>query len=390
MENQQSDSTNLSFCTGCGAKLPTNITVNFCGMCGAAVNPAFAGVAAKQPSRGSLSVRQWTAVTLIALGIFIPSVLFTGWKTGPVPTDTIVPAAKSSAEEPFEIPAKFRPVQDAASKAPNDLKLQNEYAAVLVSLIREKEEPPQALVLEAVEQLSRILALNPLEPDAILSLADISFNQQIFSKAAELYQRFLALRPNDLEVRTRYGSALMFQGEFDRSIEQQNQVLKTDPKNFQATAYLAIATGQKGDIASARKIAERAIAVAPNEEAKTKLQAFIASLDKRPAASMMTPSEQNPRPETGAVVPNASTQRSSSAFEQALLNNPVAGRKVEAITIKGSVATARMNNFPMAAMPPYAKDKFYSSLVDAAGQSGVKTVVFVDAASGAELERKEF
>lgn len=382
---QNNASTNPSFCTACGAPVPKTPNAKFCAMCGTSIAT---GRGNNGGASQVLSAKHWAIIFGLALAIFVPTVFFTDWKTGKVPPPmggSIGGEAGSTSEEPFNLPIKYKAVQDAALKAPNDLKLQNEYAAVLVGLIREQEEPPQGLILEAVEQLSKILAINPLEPDALLSLADISFNQQIFSKAAGLYERFLALRPNDEEVRTRYGSSLMFQGEFDKSIEQQKMVLKKNPKSFQATAYLAIAIGQKGDVAAARTTAKRALELAPNDEAKKRLQAFIDSLDKKPAG--LKPDEAQPRQETGAVAP---VDAGATSLEAALRNNPVAGRKFGSLTISGDTATVKMVDFPMQGMPPFAKDKFYSSLADAAKSSGVKTIIFVDSATGNEMDRKSW
>jgi len=394
--NQNSNdasSANLSFCTNCGAALTAHAGARFCGMCGAGIS------ASETLAPSKMKSRQIFMIMGLALLVFIPVVFFTQWKTGVIPTDSVTQSMKAN-EEPFALPDKYRAVQDAAIKAPTDIKAQNEYAAVLVELLRESEQPAQGLILEAVEQLSRILAINPLEPDALLSLADISFNQQIFSKAAELYQRFLALRPNDDDVRTRLGSSLMFQGEFDRSIEQQKMVLAKNPKNFQAQAYFAVALGQKGEIAEARKAGKKALELAPNEEAKTRLTMFMESLDKKKegetaankeAKSNLAPSAPQGRQETGAVVPeNKTAGQSSGILENALRNNPVAGRKVASVKISGSIATVSMIDFPMQAMPPFAKTKFYSSLTEAAKSNDVKTIVFVDSKTGAELERKEF
>ncbi len=375
---QNTIQTNPLFCTSCGAAVSQNTAAKFCAMCGGSL-------AGGCRARSTLSVKHWSVIIVVTLMIFVPTVFFADWKSGKVPPPMGAGATTGGIEEVYELPTKFRGIQDAALKAPNDIKLQNEYAAVLVELIREEEEPPHGLVLEAVEQLSKILAINPLEPDALLSLADISFNQQIFSKAATLYERFLALRPTDEDVRTRYGSALMFQGEFDKSIEQQKMVLKTNPKSFQATAYLAIAIGQKGEIEESRKTAKRALALAPNDEARQRLQGFIDSLDKK--TTEIKPDQAQPRQATGAIVPS---QAAASPLESALRDNPVAGRKFESLAISGDTASAKMKDFPMQGMPPYAKEKFYASLAEAAKSSGVKTVIFVDSATGSELDRKSW
>jgi len=90
------------------------------------------------------------------------------------------------------------------------------------------------------------------------------------------------------------------------------------------------------------------------------------------------------------VPENLTAVQSSGILENALRNNPVAGRKVASVKISGSIATVSMIDFPMQAMPPIAKTKFYSSLTEAAKSNDVKIIVFVDSKTGAEIERKEF
>jgi hypothetical protein len=58
-------------------------------------------------------------------------------------------------------------------------------------------------------------------------------------------------------------------------------------------------------------------------------------------------------------------------------------------TGKNGTLLLLFRNFPMQAMPPFAKEKFFSGLKKAAADTkleGVTTLTFIDADSGAEME----
>jgi hypothetical protein len=70
--------------------------------------------------------------------------------------------------------------------------------------------------------------------------------------------------------------------------------------------------------------------------------------------------------------------------------NPVAGPKfVGHEEVKGDLRLT-FKDFPMAQMPPFAKEKFFGSLKKAAEEakiSSVKTISFIDLASGTSMEQ---
>jgi hypothetical protein len=98
------------------------------------------------------------------------------------------------------------------------------------------------------------------------------------------------------------------------------------------------------------------------------------------------------RPGQGeAIKPLESSETGIAGFILSVKNNPVAGDKFSAHEgPKDGVLTLKFRNFPMAQMPPFAKNKFFDRLKEGLrvnGVSGLKALEFVDAESGAVLER---
>jgi tetratricopeptide (TPR) repeat protein len=287
----------------------------------------------------------------------------------------------SAESEPPQISA----MRQELEKDPSDLSKLRVFAGMLGDVLRSNPAAPPALVFEAIDIFGRILQQEPNDPAALVMMADVSFDQRAFTKALDFYERYLKIDPNDLGARSRYASTLTFLGRYDESISELNAVLKTEPKNFPAMAYLAITYAQKGDIATAKKVGGDALAVAPSEDARARFSSFVSSLD--------APQGEEPAPKLGDAntLQQAETVPAGiGALEGALRANPVAGPKFFALR---QPSEARLElvyrDFPMAQMPPFAKEKFLGGVKAAIAQnklSQVQEVVFVDHQTGAVME----
>jgi hypothetical protein len=279
--------------------------------------------------------------------------------------------APKSAESP-----QLAAMRTKVQQSPDDLTALKVFAGMLGDSLRSNPSASPELVFEAIDVFGKILQKEPNDPTALVMMADVSFDQRAFTKALDFYERYLKIDPDDLGARSRYASTLTFLGRYEDSIRELNSVLKKEPSNFPAMAYLAITYAQKGDISTAKKIGGNALQVAPSEDARARFSSFVASLD-------------------GAAAENsaASTQTAStglSGLERSLRSNPVAGPKfVRADRGSAGSVTLVYRDFPMSQMPPFAKEKFISGVKAALQEnklSDVSQVVFTDAASGAQLE----
>ncbi len=268
--------------------------------------------------------------------------------------------------------------------APNDLSKLRVYAGMLGDKLRSNPDAPQGLVFEAVDALSRILNAEPNDPGALVMMADLSFDQKAFTKAADFYQRYLKLEPEDLGARARYASTLTFLGKYSESVSELDSVLKKDPKNFPAMAYLAITYAQSGDLVKAKELGGKALTIAPSEDARARFSAFVESLDQAGA-----PVSSSPQRGSAAQPEQPAVKTGLEGFIAVVRSNPVAGPKFVSFE-QGKDKTLKLlfRGFPMQGMPPFAKEKFFSNLKKAAVETkleGVSSLSFVDADSGAEM-----
>lgn len=275
-------------------------------------------------------------------------------------------------------------LRESIEKEPQNLEKLKMLAGMLGDKLRENPGVGGPVVFEAIDVLSRILAIEPNDPGALVMMADVSFDQRAFTKAKEFYEKYLKLEPTNLGARSRYASALTFLGEYDNSIKELDSVLKEDPKNFPAMAYLAITYAQRGDLGKAKELGTTALSLAPSDEARARFSAFVTSLNGDGAAGSSAPSASQPSP---ATVP---AQSGIEGFSAMIKANPVAGPKFARAELgKSGEMKVFFRNFPMGQMPPFAKEKFFGTVraaINSAKLEGVSKISFIDDATGATME----
>ena len=362
-------SSNITACSRCSG--PVTESMRFCPSCGKRLVvrsgkfPVALGVA---------------AVALFGIGFALQSFLIP-----PKHTPVVKQNSESAVAPALEDP-QVAILREQIEKDPQNIEKLKMLAGILGDKLRQNPETASATVFESIDVLSRILAVAPNDPGALLMMADVSFDQKAFTKAKEFYEKYLKLEPNDQGARTRYASTLTFLGDFDKSISELNSVLKQDPKNFPAMAYLSITYAQRGDIPKAKELGSAALNLAPSDDAKARFSAFMTSLDGQTATST-SPSRGNVAPPPSDAAP---VVLGVEGFVAKLKANPIAGPKfVGHEEVKGDLRLT-FKDFPMSQMPPFAKEKFFGSLKKAAEEtkmSSVTTISFIDLASGTTMDQ---
>ena len=174
---------------------------------------------------------------------------------------------------------ELKTLKDAAIQSSGDISKWKNFSSAVYQRLESEPDSSATLVFELIDSLQKILSIDPKEPDALLMMADIAFSQKVFTKASEFYLRYLVIRPEDKRAHAVYASSLGLQGKSEEAIAELQGILKDDPDNFQATAYLAIGYAEHGDIEKSREAATRAIELNKDPEAKQKMQDFVDSLD---------------------------------------------------------------------------------------------------------------
>ncbi len=368
-----------NFCPQCGAKRPE--PAQFCPGCG---NAFVAGATAATPrvprklaplSVGKVALLLVVSSALLAVGWSVNS-SFSGTK----PTESFEDA-RARNERARMNPALIR-LREAAEAAPGDVLVWKALADALLAEMQAAEKPSSTLVFETIDALRKILDLNPDDAFALINMADISLNQQVFEKAVSYYERYLAITPKDHISRARYASALAFMGKADAAVEQLQIVLKEDPNNFHALAYLAVTHAQSGDKKQAREIGQRALQYAPSAEARERFNEFLSSLSAEDQASASAPMKG-----PSVVSARGGSAGGIAAIDQFVRGNQVAGSKFLKAELREDAIVLTFKDFPMEKMPPFVRDKFAQSIIDQAKQMTpqVRTIVFVDAESSAEM-----
>lgn len=97
------------------------------------------------------------------------------------------------------------------------------------------EAGPQAQqAMQQVQQLRRYVEENPRDAEAMRLLANLNYDIQNWSRAVELYERYLELHGENIDVRTDLGASYRNMGDPNRALEAFRGVLAQNPEHWQA------------------------------------------------------------------------------------------------------------------------------------------------------------
>ncbi len=88
--------------------------------------------------------------------------------------------------------------------------------------------------MEQVQRLRAHVENNPDDAPAVRQLANLNYDIRNWERAAELYQQYLRLVPEDLDVMTDLGAVYRFLGQPREALQQFQQVLGRAPERWQA------------------------------------------------------------------------------------------------------------------------------------------------------------
>jgi Flp pilus assembly protein TadD len=224
----------------------------------------------------------------------------------------------------------------------------------------------------AANAYAHVLKIDPENLEALRGVGNIDFDQRKFDEAIAAYEHYLSKKPDDPDVRTDLGTMYLSTNNADQAVVQYKKVLAAHPQFFEAAFNLGVAYGQMNQAKDARLALATALKIAPDGEARDRVNQVIASIAGTPAgatanaavdAAPAAPASGNP------VVAGGTFQ---GAMEQMLRDLPIAGPKVQSLQWPSPTkARVLMDNFPMDQMPPFAANKFMTDLK--AGIDQVKT-----------------
>lgn len=205
---------------------------------------------------------------------------------------------------------------------------------------------------QAALVLERLLGDYPTHAYALRKVGNIYYQLGNAEKAALFYERYLALHPEDANAHVDLGTVYLQLGDPPSAIAQYEHALQLFPDFYNAHFNLAFTYEQMG---------------------RDELQAFHKNKADTIDASVgrqLAPEIELPKvPETA---PNRSFADSSSAdaqtLEQFFRNHSIIGPKMRGFRVNGGVAILLVENFPMEAMPPMAREAFEKKVMDQLNQ----------------------
>jgi len=96
------------------------------------------------------------------------------------------------------------------------------------------ENHPPVDATGRITALEQLMAREPQNPDYPSQIGNLYYDVGNYEKAAEYYQRSLALRPGDASVETDLATCLHYLGHDDKSLEVLDNVLRYNPGFSQA------------------------------------------------------------------------------------------------------------------------------------------------------------
>ncbi len=132
-----------------------------------------------------------------------------------------------------------------------------------------------------VQTLKDILKKDPKNLSALVELGNLYFDSRQPKEAIEAYSQYLAIKPDNADVRTDMGIMYRALGDIDRAIEEFKKAAKSDPKHINSRYNIGIVLlHDKQDIEGALKAWEDYLRVDPNSERANRVRAQIEKIKK--------------------------------------------------------------------------------------------------------------
>jgi len=141
--------------------------------------------------------------------------------------------------------------------------------------------PDPIEVSSKIQSLKDIIKKDPKNLPAWVELGNLYFDSGQPKEAIEAYGKYLAVKPDNADVRTDMGIMYRALGDFDRAIEEFKKAAQSDPKHVNSRYNIGIVLlHDKGDIKGALKAWEDYLKVDPKSEKAERVKAQMENLKK--------------------------------------------------------------------------------------------------------------
>ncbi len=291
-----------------------------------------------------------------------------------------------------ELPAKavefIKNLENQAKAQPKDIAIWNRLGTVS---LRASMFDPSYFRL-ASDAYGHVLRLDPDNLEALRGIGNLNYDRQKYDEAIAAYEHYLKLKPDDPDVQTDLGTMYLYTGNADQAIKRYQKALSIRPDAFETYYNLGVAYAALNNTTQARTSLQQALKYAPDQDSKSRANDLLAKLAGGSAGAQLTASGGSMGASEAAPAPAANSFEGQ--IEAMVRGLPFAGPKVASVKwASKNKATVLMTDFPMEAMPPFARQKFLSDLgsgIEEAKKTyhvnGPFELQIADAASGQVME----
>jgi len=166
-------------------------------------------------------------------------------------------------------------------ETPRPAMVQKPQMAPRVTEAPEPQGPNPMEVAAKVQALKDIVKKDSKNLSAWVELGNLYFDSNQRQEAVHAYQQYLAIKPDNADVRTDLGIMYRKLGEFDKALEEFRKAAKSDPRHVNSRYNIGIVLlHDKQDIKGAIQAWEEYLRVDPNGERAQRLRAQIERMKK--------------------------------------------------------------------------------------------------------------
>jgi cytochrome c-type biogenesis protein CcmH/NrfG len=141
-------------------------------------------------------------------------------------------------------------------------------------------------VASQIQTLREIVKKDPKNLPAWIELGNLYFDTDQPKEAIDAYSRYLAVKPDNPDVRTDMGIMYRKLGQFDKALEEFRKAAQSDPKHVNSRYNIGLVLlHDKQDISGAIKAWEEFLKVDSNSERAQRIRAQIEKMKTMPAPS---------------------------------------------------------------------------------------------------------
>ena len=141
-------------------------------------------------------------------------------------------------------------------------------------------------VASQIQTLKEIVKKDPNNLPAWVEMGNLYFDSDQPKEAIEAYSRYLAVKPDNPDVRTDMGIMYRKLGQFDRALEEFRKAARSDPKHVNSRYNIGLVLlHDKQDMQGAIKAWEEYLKVDPSSEKAQRIRAQIEKMKSMPVST---------------------------------------------------------------------------------------------------------